>query len=323
MSVRVPLFRLAITSLASLLFPAASFAQSPTAADALKLRPVQRDVDFDLPADKELAKCSIKAEKINGQTGWIVRDPNGLVLREFVDTNKDNVVDRWSYFKNGVEVYRDIDDNFNGKADNHRWLNTAGTRWGIDKTEDGRIDVWKVISPEEVSSELVMALRDRDPQRFARLLLTEAELNSLGLGGSKAKEIATKLEEAARQFSILMGRQKLVNAKTAWIHFAANKPAMVPAGTDGSKSDLVVYENVMAMIETEGKSDQLPIGTVIKVGDIWRLIDVPPITGATDKAHGFTAFIPYREPTQGFDEASGAPNEKVQQFIEEVQKLDA
>jgi thiol-disulfide isomerase/thioredoxin len=265
----------------------------------------------------------MKAEKINGHTGWIVRDPNGLVLREFVDTNRDNTVDRWSYFKNGVEVYRDFDEDFDSKADNHRWLNTAGTRWGVDKGEDGRIDFWKVISPEEVSSELVMSLRDRDPQRFTRLLLTESELTALGLGGSKTKEIAAKLEEASRQFSILMGRQKLVNAKTAWIHFAANKPAMVPAGTEGSKSDLVVYENVMAMIETDGKSDQLPIGTVIKVGEIWRLIDVPPITGATDKAHGFTAFIPYREPTQGFEEGSGAPSEKVQQFIEEVQKLDS
>jgi thiol-disulfide isomerase/thioredoxin/TolA-binding protein len=322
MPVRVPFFRFAVT-FASLLIPAASFAQSPTAADALKLRPVQRDVDYDQPAEKELAKCTIKAEKINGQTGWIVRDPNGLVLREFVDTNKDNVVDRWSYFRNGIEVYRDIDDNFSGKADNYRWLNTAGTRWGVDKGEDGRIDSWKVISPEEVSAELVMALRDRDPQRFARLLLTESELNSLGLGSSKSKEIATKLEEAARQFGILMGRQKLVNAKTAWIHFAANKPAMVPAGTDGSKSDLVVYENVMAMIETEGKSDQLPVGTIVKVGEIWRLIDVPPITGATDKVQGFTVFIPYREPTQGFDETAGAPSEKVQALIEEVQKLDA
>jgi thiol-disulfide isomerase/thioredoxin len=323
MSVRVPFLRFALTSLSSLLLPAAVLAQSPTAADALKLRPVQRDIDFDMPAEKELAKCSIKAEKVNGQTGWIVRDPNGLVLREFVDTNKDNVVDRWSYFKNGIEVYRDVDENFNGKADNHRWLNTAGTRWGIDKSEDGRIDSWKVISPEEVSAELVMALRDRDPQRFARLLLTDEELRSLELGSGKSKEIAAKIEEAARQFGILMGRQKVVGSKTAWIQFAANKPAMVPAGTEGSKSDLVVYENVMAMIETEGKSDQLPVGAIIKVGDLWRLIDVPPIAGATDKVHGFTVFIPFREPTQGLDEAQGAPSEKVQQLIEEVQKLDA
>jgi thiol-disulfide isomerase/thioredoxin len=59
------------------------------------------------------------------------------------------------------------------------------------------------------------------------------------------------------------------------------------------------------------------------VGDIWRLIDVPPIAGATDKREGFSVFIPYREPTQGFDETAGAPSEQVQKLIEEVQKLDA
>ena len=57
-------------------------------------------------------------------------DRTGKILREFVDTNGDNVVDRWSYFKDGVEVYRDIDENFNGKADQHRWLNTAGIALG-------------------------------------------------------------------------------------------------------------------------------------------------------------------------------------------------
>jgi thiol-disulfide isomerase/thioredoxin len=322
MSVRVYVSKLILGSLAGLLVPAASFAQSPTAADALKLRPVQKDVDYVVPAEKEIAKCTIKAEKIGGQTGWIVRDPSGQILREFVDTNKDNVVDRWSYFKDGVEVYRDVDDNYNGKADNHRWLNMAGTRWGLDRDEDGRIDGWKIISPEEVSAELVMALRDRDQQRFARLLLTDAELKSLGLGTEKGKEIATKLSAAARQFAIMMGRQKTVTAKTAWVHFAANKPALVPAGTEGSKSDLVVYENVMAMIETDGKSDQMPVGTIVKVGDLWRLIDVPAMTGATDQREGLTVFIPFRQPTQGADETAGAPSAKVQELIDEVQKLD-
>ena len=47
----------------------------------------------------------------------------------------------------GIEVYRDVDSNFNGKADEYRWLGTAGSRWGIDDNEDGRIDSWKTISP--------------------------------------------------------------------------------------------------------------------------------------------------------------------------------
>ena len=60
---------------------------------------------------------------------------NGKILRKFVDTNGDNIVDQWGYFNDGVEVYRDIDSNFNGKADQYRWLNTAGTRWGSTRTK--------------------------------------------------------------------------------------------------------------------------------------------------------------------------------------------
>src|SRR5207253_2260543 len=86
---------------------------SPTVEQALKLAPIQKDVEYDIPTAAEIAKCAIKAEKVGNQTGWVVRGPSGQILREFVDTNGDNVVDRWSYFKDGIEVYRDIDENYN------------------------------------------------------------------------------------------------------------------------------------------------------------------------------------------------------------------
>jgi len=50
--------------------------------------------------------------------GWTVEGPNGLILRKFVDTNDDNVVDQWSYYKDGLEVYRRHRlQTFNGKVD--------------------------------------------------------------------------------------------------------------------------------------------------------------------------------------------------------------
>ncbi len=316
--------QLAVLSLvASFAWPAVSFAQAPTAAQALRLSPIQKDVTYDVPTEQDAAKCTIKAEKVGGQTGWAVRDPNGQMLREFVDTNKDNVVDRWSYYKDGIETYRDVDDNFNGKADNHRWLNTGGTRWGLDRNEDGRIDSWKMISPEEVSAELVMALRDRDDQRFSRLLLTDTELTSLGLGTEKGKLLREKLDKAVSQFRIMMGRQKAVTSKTNWIHFAANKPALIPAGTDGSKGDIVVYENVIAMIETDGKDDQMPVGTIVKAGDLWRLIDLPALPGASDKTQELTFFLPYRDPSPAGDAAASGASEALQKLIDDAQKLDA
>jgi hypothetical protein len=104
-------------------------AATTTVEQALNLMPVQPGVDYDRPGPQDIPKCKILAKKINGQVGWIVEGPDGTILRKFVDTNGDNVVDQWSYYKDGVEVYRDIDSNFNGKADQHRWFNTGGTRW--------------------------------------------------------------------------------------------------------------------------------------------------------------------------------------------------
>jgi len=170
---------------------------TPTADQALRLIPIQHDVDFARPTAEEAAKCTIGAKKIDGQVGWVVEDPNGVVLRKFVDTNNDNVVDQWCYFKDGLEVYRDIDSNYNGKADQYRWFHTAGSRWGLDKDEDGQIDVWKAISPEELSAEVIAAMGNKDTARFLRLALTPAEIQTLGIGPTKAKQLTEKLDQVA------------------------------------------------------------------------------------------------------------------------------
>ena len=250
-------------------------ASPPTPAQALRLKPMQKDVEYDTPAANEIEKCTIKPEKIAGKGGWVVKSGAGQLLRSFVDNNADNTVDQWSYYKDGVEVYRDIDTNHNGTADQSRWLNTAGTRWGIDKNEDKTIDVWQVISPEEVSAEVVAALRDGDAARFDRLLLTSAELSGLGFGRAKFEELEKRIAAAPAAFLEYRKNQKIVGPGTTWAYFGGSRPGLVPLGTDDSTADITVYDNVAALTETDGKSGQVPIGTLIKVGDVWRLIDAP------------------------------------------------
>src|SRR4051794_13746551 len=160
-------------------------ADPPTAAQALSLMPMQPLVEYTIPSKEEAAQCTVKLEKESKSSNWVVTNRNGEVLRRFYDTNGDNYVDMWCYFLNGVEVYRDIDSNFNNKADHYRWFNTAGTRWGIDKNEDGKIDYWKVISPHEVAEQVVLAIKNRDSERFALLLLTPSELSGLGFGQAR------------------------------------------------------------------------------------------------------------------------------------------
>src|SRR5436190_9570871 len=84
--------------------------------------PRHGDVDFDTPDAKAIAECKVQviqgpSVKYQGKTvattGWIVVGPQGQTLRRFMDNNGDSSVDEWSYYKNGLEVYRDSDLNGN------------------------------------------------------------------------------------------------------------------------------------------------------------------------------------------------------------------
>ncbi len=310
---------LALSSLSAASAPAdpAAARSTPTVAQALGIRPLQKDVDYDQPSADEIAKCTIKPEKADGHTGWVVRNAKGQIIRNFVDTDSDNKVDQWSYYKDGVEVYRDVDGNHNGKADQCRWLNTAGTRWGSDKNEDRVIDAWEVISAEEVSSELVAAIRDGDRPRFERLLINSRKLSAIGLGPAKLEEAQKRVAAAATGFEKFASTQKVIGAQSNWVYFGGGRPGTIPKGSDESTADITVYENVAAMVDTDGKSAQLPIANLIKVENTWKLVDLPSDTSGPILAMG--THVP-KGPVPPTGDA--APSEKAQELMDELGKLD-
>jgi thiol-disulfide isomerase/thioredoxin len=298
-------------------------AAAPSISDTLKPTPVQPGVDYDRPTADEQASCTVKAEKAGGVTAWVVRDGQGVILRQFADADGDNVVDTWSYFRGGLEVYRDIDENRNGVADQHRWFHGQGSRWGINVDEDkaGTIDRWKLISPEEAAEEVVEAVRTNNPKRFQALLLSHEELAKLGLSAAQSEQLAARIKQAPDTF------QKLVDHKQAasdaqFTDFGGLKPGIVPAGTRGSTKDLMVYENVWAMIHQDDQHQQLQLGTIINFNGAWKLIDGPVLGTSKDVASGF-----FFGPTGGMGEAgaiaTGAePTEKMQKILADLEKLD-
>lgn len=296
---------------------------TPSAEQALRLKPIQGDVEFDRPDAAQTAKCAISAQKIGGNVGWVVKDPDGVILRQFVDTNGDNVVDQWSYHKDGLEVYRDIDSDFNNKADQYRWFHTGGSRWAMDKNEDGKIDAWKAISAEEVTAEVVAALAARDAARFSRVVLSATELKSLGLGPEKAKELDGRLEGILPQFKELATQQKEIVDTTKWVQFSGNRPGIVPAGMEGSTKDLRVYENVVAVVETGAEHGQVHIGTLVEVGNVWRVVDVPRLI-SNGQGQLASSGLFFRSPLDGSARlASTGPSEETQELLTELEKLDA
>ena len=237
-------------------------AASATVAQVLQVTPSQDGVDYDRPKPEDVPRCKISVKKIDGHIGWIVESPEGILLRKFLDTKGDNVVDQWSFYKDGVEVYRDMATKPAGKKDEFRWLNTAGTRWGVDTVGNGKLTAWKAISAEEVTAEIVAAVANRDNDRFTRVLLSAEELQSLGLGKAKSEAVAGKVAKAAIDFRTLADRQKTITPESKWVQFSGSRPGIVPAGTDDSTRDIEVYENVVAIVETGDKHTQVQIGTL-------------------------------------------------------------
>lgn len=320
---------LAITTGASLATPQAAVAQpSDQLVKALSYKPRQAAVKFEeIPRD-QFGECSIEETTREGEKGFLVTGPNGQPLRWFADTNGDNKLDKWSYYHAGVEVYRELDTNFNGTADQYRWLNTEGLRRGDDKNEDGQIDAWSMISAEEVTAEVVRAAAKRDVAQFRRLLITNDEIAALKLGAQKAELVKQRVRDASEQFESWCAGQNVVTAKSSWTNFGADKPGVVPAGTDGSEKDVVVYENVVALLDDEAVTRQLLVGTLIQVGNTWRLVDLPRAVSegavVSDAGVFFSASFSPRG-ANGSDAAAdqGGISKAMERLVTELQEIDS
>ncbi len=287
---------------------------------ALTYKPQQSDVEYDQVKESDVEKCEGKIEKRAGITGLLIRDSAGQPIRWFADGNGDKRVDQWSYFLNGAEVYREIDSDHNEKADQYRWFGTAGMRWGIDSNEDGKIDQWKIISAEELTSEVVEAIRNRDTDRFKRLILTADELSVLGLGEEKKTQLAERIRNAANDFQEFIQTQKVVTKDTQWEHFGAERPGVLPAGTDGSSSDLTFYENVVAVIGDGAKDSQLIIGNLVNFNGSWKLVDSPKAASNGVVEGGlFTASL-HRPREMGSGSGLDAT---MQKLLDELQAIDS
>jgi thiol-disulfide isomerase/thioredoxin len=276
---------------AALIAPQAASA-APTAVDALVLKPRQKGIDYAQPSPDEAKQATIKQEKEGGVSALVVRGPAGEVLRAFADSDGNRVVDRWSYYKDGVEVYREIDSDKDTKPDEYRWLNSAGSRWGIDGNADGVIDSWRALSAEEATVEIVNAIRDRDAAAFGRLLPTPADLQAAGFEGERLAELAAHAAAAPAAFAKAVAVQKEIGPGAKWASMLTPQPpGTLPAGAAGVAKDVVAYDNVVALVESQEGNGQVVIGSLVKCGEAWRPVDAPQLAGGQGDAEEAYAFF--------------------------------
>ena len=281
-------------------------AQDARIAKILGYKPRQPGVVYTIPSPQQEASCKLELVTGSqpGSNGWVLVDGQGQTVRRFFDTDGDKQIDVWSYYLDGVEVYREIDSNHNKKADQFRWLNSGGSKWGIDSNEDGKIDFWKVISAEEVSQEVLQAVLTNDFDRLKALWITDAEMKSLNLPVEEINRLQTQQKQAAKKFQSAVAKLSDLGPQTKWLRLEATMPQCVPAGAGGLTQDIIKYQKAAVLYENNSKHDWLQIGDLIQVGPAWRIIDAPSVS-----APG------------GAETASSDPES--QKLMEELGKLDA
>ena len=297
-------------------------ADPPKVADTMAFVPRQKDVEFETPKPADFAKCKVEVERRGKVNGWVVLGPAGQVLRKFLDTDGVGGIDQWRYYNHGIEVYRDIDTNNNNKVDQCRWLNLGGSRWGIDSNEDGRIDQWKVLSAAEASKEAVRALITGDEAAFQAIMINEEDLKFLGV----SPQIAAKLIEAAadpgKKAKAVMAKTKTLSAQSRWTRFDAQMPSLIPVDEEKANADLQVYESAMAIVETQSKFNAVQIGEMIRVGEVWKMTQVPtPIEGEVMTTSGGILMEPVIASTSASPGPAG-PSPKVEKILKELQEIE-
>jgi len=323
----LPCFRTAVASVvavAALIAAPFAAAAQPTVEYALGLAPFQKNIDYDKLTPDQAKGATLKMEKEGGLNAWVVRGSRGEVLRSFADTNGDKVVDRWSYFKDGMEVYRDIDADFNSKADQARWVNMGGTRWGMDEDENGTLDAWKSLSAEEATAEIVAALKARDPAIFARLLPTKDDLVAAGFAEPLLSELLGRAEKAGEDFAGLAKAQQQIGAEAQWNNMLAALPGLLPAGTPGVAKDVLAYDNVVALIDAgaKGSTGQVYVGSLLRCGDVWRPIDAPQVPGAQGEIAETLGFFTPRMSAGTANGEVPAENEALKPLLTKLREIE-
>ncbi len=253
--------------------------------DVLDRKPTQPNVAVTTPTGDDLAGC--KAEPVTwpkqgnnpAPTGVVVKDSQGRLVRQFIDTtgSKDPAkANIWSYYLNGAEVYREVDGNGNGKPDQFRWLGANGGKWGLDIDEDGQVDAWHMISPEELSQELFQAILTRNAKKVEALLPSDQDLKSLGLPDTEVARIRQKTAGAVKRMTDTAEAMKLTD-KAKWVHLEVEVPQVTPADSFGGRDDLVKYRSASVLVDKGDNKSAVVFqtGELMLVGRAWKLVEGP------------------------------------------------
>ncbi|MSQ95228.1 MAG: hypothetical protein EXR98_11825 [Gemmataceae bacterium] len=239
--------------------------------------PKHDDVTITTPTVDELKLYTVVTLQgsVKGSGGYMLLDAKKLPVRRFFNS-KGTGMDMWSYYKDGVEVYREFDTAGKGTPNNFRWLNAGGMKWGVGGVSQGKayITAWRMISAEETAFEAFQAVAKGDYARMQALQINENEMQMVKLSASKIKAIGTIQQNSQRKFADFVQEVKLGAVKFDGVETG------VPQ-CDTTSDDIVIkhasrairYETTNA--KNEKQHAWIHTGEMIQVGMAWRVVDVP------------------------------------------------
>ncbi len=285
-------------------------------------RPTQKGVEYETPPEAEFSQCRVEIERESGQAGFVVYGPVGQVLRRFTDTNGDQNPDVFRYYRHGLEVYRDIDSNFNQKPDQYRWMNWGGTRWGLDSNEDGRIDEWKILSAPEAAQVAVEALIHNDVRTLSTVLITTGDTRRLKVSRSLAEEMVKSVASPAAQLRKILANSRVVKRDTKWMRFDPPIPGLIPADGSRFRSDLMVYENAMAIVQNGSSHDLVSIGEMVRVGNVWKLTQLPRPLDSENAQVQLGGVLMQPTSADSLVAAADSVSEEMQGLLKQLEEID-
>jgi hypothetical protein len=282
---------------------------APPVDKMLEYKP-RHEIAITTPTPAEKATCKVELVKGKVGSGWVLKDAQDKFLRRYYSSDGRNV-DAYSYYRDGVEVYREIVSAGARAPDQFRWLNAGGSKWGVDEDKNGSIDTWKVISVEEVSQEVLRALATRNVARLEACLITEDEMRALGLATEMIEDIRVRRKGIKTKFDATLAKLTKLNEKAIWLHLETAAPQCLPADQTGARADILRHARATVLFESGGSSEWFQVGPLIQVGAAWKIIDAPTPGAATEE-----------KPSEGAKGVDIAQNPKLQKLIEELTTLD-
>jgi thiol-disulfide isomerase/thioredoxin len=272
-----------------LLAPALALASAaPTVKQMLALKPVVAEavVEYDVPTgDAAINACVV--EPSQSPPGWVLRDGQGKVLRKFV-VGTGSTINRWSYYQEGFEVYRESSLDNDTSVEEARWLNNGGTRVAVVNGKN-HIQGWKRISAEEASKVLVQAIVLKNPALLETVMARPEELAALGIPASEVQRAEAAAKGRAEAIAALRKGLAGWDDTTVWLRFDVPMPHVIPVdAATGLKDDLTLYENAVILAGPAGgapgaNASFLQAGEVVKVGETWKFGDLPRVINPDGK----------------------------------------